>query len=122
MKSTVKFLFLFFITSILVSCVDDVNSTPPRTVRVNFDWSAANLAGLDSAVLRVSHQSAAAELIVKPGQEGINFNEVIGNLVIHETPDPEIINTPSIGVVDQTYIVPIEEDSVTVLFITPEVK
>lgn len=117
MKLKITSAILGILTLLLTSCVDDVNSIPPRNVTLIYNWEASNIAGLDSGFIRITHQAGAAELVLKSTQEKNIIKGVIGNLVVHETPD---IQEEGTAVVDKNYIIPIEKDTVEITFIIPD--
>lgn len=117
MKTKLSLFVIVSFSFFLSSCVEDVDSVPPRNVTLLYNWEAANIAGLDSGFIRISHQAGAAEFVLKPIKSESIITGVIGNLIVHETPD---IQEEGTAVVDQTYIIPIGQDSAEIIFIAAE--
>ncbi|KXX69518.1 hypothetical protein AVL50_15715 [Flammeovirga sp. SJP92] len=117
MNSKLNFLFVILTGLILSSCVDDVDKFPPREVTLIYNWEEANIAGLDSGTMQVSHQSGLALLYLSNTDESTVIPGIIGNLVVQENPKSK---DPKYAVPNTISVIPIGQDSAEVIFTAPK--
>ncbi|MBD0404017.1 hypothetical protein [Flammeovirga sp. EKP202] len=117
MNFKLTFLFALLTGIVLSSCVDDVDKIPPREVTLIYNWEEANIAGLDSGTIQISHQAGLMRIFLGNEDKSDVVPGVIGNLIVQENPK---VTDEKYAIPEELYIIPIGQDSAEIIFTAPK--